>query len=201
MKYDRAYILVVLIFVLSREFSLCQTRPNYPYVQKGVCPFECCQFGKWKTHTRLNVYSNEGDSSHIKFTIAPGDSFEAITGNVHMIKPGIVIVTKATGNLSPGDTIYTLSYTGEGNNDIWRHGEVENVEIFWQTDDEPIDSSTNINDPKWSEYSGVMVERPLMIWWVRISFRDGRSGWLMLINKTDNGFKLDERIDGMDSCD
>jgi len=146
----------------------------------------------------LKGYKCEGDTTNVKFVLAPGDSFTAITGDVHMIRPGIVVVMQPTNNFSPGDTLYTPGYYGEGIMEVWCRDTLLDVEMFWNVDF--ADSTNNINNPKWSEYKGVLLSRALMVWWVRIRDRNGSEGWLRLQNNTDSGFGLDVRIDGMDGC-
>jgi len=171
-----------------------------PIIQKDKCPFECCQFGIWKTFVTLPVYKSEGNSDNKLFTIPARDSFIAITGNVHMIKPGLVIVSRTIENFIAGDTVYTLSYTGEGYNDVWYHGQIYNVEMFWQTDDEIDYKTINVNDTKWKKYVGVLISKPVMVWWVKIRYKNSEEGWIRLENKTVEGFYIEERIDGMDGC-
>ena len=191
--------MVLLFLVFFVQLSESQTTLDYPYVQRNVCPFECCQYGMWLTQTPLRAYQIEGDTTILAFTIASGDSFTALSGNVHMERPGMVIVTKPIYEFIPSDTLYTLSYFGEGYINVFRNGKTTEVEMFWGPVFEE-DTCININDPKWAQYSGVLVERALMIWWVHIHYWDGREGWLRLVNTTNSGFRLDEEIDGMDAC-
>ena len=185
------FLAICFITILTPNAELCysQSMPKYPFVQYKVCPFECCQFGKWVTHSPLNVYPEEGDTSSVSFRIIPVDSFTALTGNIHMIRPGVVVVIRdSIEGFHPGDTLYTLAYGGEGNYDIWAHGKFDYVEQFWHTD-EMTDRTV-----------AVLVSKPLMIWWVRIKCRNSREGWLRLINTATSGFGIDEEIDGMDGC-
>jgi len=169
-------------------------------IEKGVCPFECCQFGRWVSQSPLRAYRVEGDTAHLAFTIAAGDTFSAITGNVHMDRPGVVVVTKPVLSFNRGDTIYTLSYTGEGFIDVWSNGEIVNIEMFWEGDDDLDSAIVDTSAERSKKYSGVQVARPIMIWWVHIQRTDGQTGWLRLVNTTSDGFGLDERIDGMSGC-
>lgn len=196
---------VVFVFVLLTQAILAspltaQGTPSFPVIEKGVCPFECCQFGRWVSQYPLRAYRVEGDTANVVFTIAAGDTFSAITGNIHMDKPGVVVVTKPVLSFNPGDTIYTLSYTGEGSIDVWSHGEIANIEMFWKGNDDLDSSIVDTSAERWKRYSGVLVSRPLMIWWVQIQRTDGQTGWLRLVNTTSDGFGLDERIDGMSGC-
>lgn len=196
--------LIVAIAVLTHsvdaDLIMAQATPPIPLIDKGACPFECCRFGRWVSQSFLRAYRAEGDTAQLAFTIASGDTFIAITGNVHMDRPGMVVVTKPVLSFSPGDTIYTLTYTGEGSIDIWSHGTIANIEMFWRGNDDLDSAIVDINADRWKRYSGVLVVRPVMIWWVQIQRADGLTGWLRLVNTTSDGFGVDERIDGMDAC-
>jgi hypothetical protein len=172
--------------------------PPLPVIEYNVCPFEGCQFGRWKTQSPLRVFARENDTAGIAFTLAPGDSFTALTGNIHMERLGTVIVTRDTGQFKRGDTVYTLSYTGEGWYDVWYKGQMPWIEMFWSTDFDDRTQKFDIDDTLWNDVAGVLVHRALMIWWVRIRLTNGQEGWLRLVNTTDNGFSIEERIDGMD---
>ncbi|HXX64610.1 MAG TPA: hypothetical protein VEO56_12515, partial [Bacteroidota bacterium] len=177
-----------------------QAKPSFPVIEKGVCPFECCQFGRWVSPSPLRAFRTEGDTAHLAFTIASGDTFRAVTGNVHIDKPGVVVVTKPILAFAPGDTVYTLGYTGEGSIDVWSRGEIANVEKFWEGDGNFNPAIVDTSSQRWKRYSGVLVVRPIMIWWVQVQRSDGQTGWLRLVNTTSNGFGFDERIYGMDAC-
>ncbi len=192
-------VLLGLVVLAMGHGAEAQNRPPTPYVE-AACPFECCQFGEWHTKSSLVAYSSEGDTSRVAFTIAVGDSFRAIAGNVHMDKFGEVVVTKPIDSFVPGDTLYTLSYTGEGYIDVWHNGTESNIEMFWDTDNDVDFAHVDVNDPQWSDYSGVLVQRPLMVWWVKVANSEGSVGWLRLVNITVSGFAISEQIDGMDGC-
>jgi hypothetical protein len=193
MKIIRSRFFVILILVFFPGIAKSQITLKFPYIQKNVCPFECCRYGTWITMSPLKIYSNEGDTTKVRFSIAPGDSFVAMYGNVHMMKPGIVVVTKPVFSFSAGDTLYTLSYHGEGFIDVWHNGILENIEMFW---DNPSDSGSG----KTLKSPGILKSKALMIWWVRITSEDGRNGWLRLVNTSEYGFHINERIEGMDAC-
>ncbi len=135
------------------------------------------------------------------FTIAVGDSFLAMTGNVHIDRPGAVVVTKPVESFKPGDTLYTLSNRGEGAIDIWRSGTIQNIEIFWDCDDAIDFTKVDPRDPRWDRFSGVLLTKPLMVWWIQVQDRRSRKGWIRLINTIIEGFSTEEQIEGMDGCE
>jgi hypothetical protein len=77
---------------------------------------------------------------------------------------------------SLGDTIYVLSYTGEGTYDLWYRGKTLNDEVFWRSNPSPEDSA----------YAR-LVDGEKMTWWVLLTNSDGVKGWLPLVNNCPDG--------------
>ncbi len=170
------------VFFLSTLTSQAnEAPPNAPYIQRDICPFECCQYGKWIARTTVTAYKREGDRRSTAFKIKSGEEFTAIRGNVHIVKLGIVTVKKSFDAFTKGDRVYILSYRGEGVYDLWYKGRVfASVDDFWP----------NVR----------LISNPEMIWWVLVKNKFGKNGWLRLKNVSEGGFRLAEEIDGMDSC-
>ncbi|MBI5204854.1 MAG: hypothetical protein HZA11_08055 [Nitrospirae bacterium] len=184
-----ALSLFCAVFLCSIVYAQ-NDKPNVPYIQKNVCPFECCQYGKWIAKSQLKAYKRESDSSTIAFTIKPGEQFTAIKGNVHIIKLGVVVITESFDVFSKGDNVFVLSYKGEGFYDVWYKGKVlKNIEQFWP------DELSKLTG------KGRLKQLQKMIWWVLVKNEAGRQGWLMLKNISNNGFLLNEKIDGIDACE
>ena len=166
--------------------GLAFAQPPIPFIEHGSCPFEGCQFGQWITQTPLRAYAQEGDTSHVSFTLQPADTFTALTGNLHIERPGLVLVRRDQGQYRRGDTVYVLSYSGEGFHNIWHRGEERNVEAFWHSEGDSTETFAEI------------VRQPVMFWWVNVLSRQGQKGWLCLLNTSPGGFGINERIRGMD---
>jgi hypothetical protein len=174
--------IAVLACLLSGSL-IAQQIPLTPVIQRNICPFEFgCDFGKWVTKSKLTVYTNEGDTSHVAFVIQPNDAFIAHGANMHIERLGVVVVTKAVEDFQNGDTVYVLSYTGEGFYDIWYHGRISNVEVFWS--DEPL-----------SQFEGLLMVPPQMSWWVFVEYGNSKKGWIRLRNVSDSGVRFEEDID------
>ncbi len=95
---------VVAIFLFVAVTSWAQSaRPKVPFIQRDICPFECCQYGNWTARSVLKAFKNEGDDSTVFFTIPIGESFTAIGGNVHILKLGVIIIDKSFGAFRKGD--------------------------------------------------------------------------------------------------
>lgn len=161
--------------------------PRVPYVAKGVCPFEGCQYGTWIAKSRLKAYKSEGDTSMVAFAIAPDERFQAIRGNVHVVKRGEVRVRRPVevdpGRvLRRGDRLYVLSYRGEGRYELWHRGALFTTEAFWPP-------FVSMERP-----AGEITAWPEMLWWVLVNAGPGRQGWLRLRNVSRSGFEFNEPL-------
>lgn len=177
----------IVVFVMAILLSVTVTthaqsaRPKLPFIQHDICPFECCQYGKWTARSILKAFNKEGDDSTVSFTIRPGEAFTAISGNVHIQQFGIIVINKSFGKFKKGDEVYVLSYRGEGEYDLWFNGkELNDTEEVWS--------------------NGTLQQSPEFIWWVSIIDKDGRQGWLKFKNISDSGFQTEDKVDGSDSC-
>ena len=156
-------------------------KPKVPYIQYNICPFECCQYGKWTARSVLRAFKIEGDDSRVSFTIQPGETFTAIGGNVHILKLGIIVIDKSFGTFKKGDEVYVLSYRGEGEYDLWFN-------------EKELSNTGEVRS------HGTLKQSPEFVWWVYISNKDGRKGWLRFKNVSDSGFQTEDKVDGRDSC-
>ncbi len=163
--------------------TLClkaQGRPTEPYIEQGVCPFECCTYREWTATDSIVVYKAEG-STDTSFLMLPADSFTAVTGNVHLIHVGVVFIrqpmeTEAEDSfpqarLSVGDTVYVLSYRGEGWYDVMIAGKVRHLPAFWDDRRE---------SPRPTDRPGRLLREPEDIWWVQVRTHNGRTGWIRM---------------------
>jgi hypothetical protein len=168
-------------------------RPRAPLVLTDVCPSECCQLGTWTANTRLKVRAAATDSAAVAFHLAPGSSFEAVAGNLHVEQLGVVVVrrrhamTDEEGTkrvFQPGDTILVVSDLGEGIVLAWFRGEEMVLDGLWW----PLDP----DEPAAAGRTHADLRRPLLArWWVRVS-QEGREGWLEMSQSVD--------VTGRDAC-
>ena len=184
MKKRLMFISLTLTLFLGTSGFAQDEKPKIPYVESGACPFECCQYGTWTAESPLVVYKKEVNDSAIVFRIKPRESFTAINGNVHITKPGYVVLNKSYDGFTKGDKVYLLTYRGEGAYDLWYKGKmldlnVLNLDEFW----------ANVTEK----------DSPLYTWAVLIRRGDGKQGWLRLKNSPKRAF-WPEKIKGMDSC-
>lgn len=162
------------------------------YVDRGVCPFECCTYTEWTARDSLRVYAAEGDSSTVAFTLAPGERFTGITGNVHLDPPGLVVARdtvllnqEMAGGpvvLMPGDTVQVLSPIGEGFFNLLHEGRVVEGAGFW-----------GFNAMENLEAQGELLREPEWEWWAQVRNAEGETGWL-------NMSTVPGQIGGVDAC-
>jgi hypothetical protein len=188
------YSLITSILILGQcGFLLAQQASEPPMIEKGVCPFEGCQLGVWIIRDTIRVYEKEGETTSIKYLLSENDTVTALYGNVHYERFGKVLVTRSFGNFIANDTITILRCT-ESEFIAFYKGEKIDLDMFWPYD-EPDGFSEEYND---EIHYGIMIERPQMIWWVKI-VNNGNEGWLRLRNLTPYCFRTKERIGGMDA--
>lgn len=154
-----------------------QAPPKF-YVDKGACPFECCQYGKWRGREEVVLYERTSEKSAKIATVKPLEVVEALTGEVHTF-PGELRVTKRTERtdhsngpqyFEEGDVLFVYTYSGEGIYKIWQKG-------VFSFDYPP-------NDCVW-------IKKPQSTWWIQIQKKNGKVGW------TNHG----DKFDGTDGCD
>jgi hypothetical protein len=183
-----------------------QRPPSTPFVERGACPFECCQLGHWTARDTLPVYARQQAPDAPLFLIAPGQGFVADSADFHTLALGIILVRQAfsladylaeegpsprpgpagsarrtalRNRLAPGDTIYLIGEVTETGERVWARGVEDTVEAFW--------SEPAFEKP---DAPAVMVRPIEQEWWVHVNV-GGRSGWIQAWNR---------RIDGTDAC-
>ena len=157
-------IYIHLIFSFSAYCQVTETKIEYPYIDKDACPFEGCKYGNWLANSEMKVYQSEGDTTKVIHYLKSNEQFFAQTGNVHIIKPGVVLIKKKIYNYTVNDTIFVLTYLGEGWYKIYDGDKIFKSDYFWEVSD-----NENINLDN-SKYSGVMISNIKMVWWVSILF-------------------------------
>jgi hypothetical protein len=130
--------------------------------------------------TPLRAYARERDKGRVAFTIKKGEKFRAITGNVHILRPGIVKVLEAFAEgddtlrvtFAAGDTIWLLDYVGEGGQNIWYGDRVRTIDV---------------DDWDWSQLEArtapppaKLIREPRAEWWVQVQNQRGQTGWILI---------------------
>ncbi len=152
--------------------------PPETFVDSGGCPYECCVYRDWVANESVPVYASEGDTTRIAFALHAVERFQALTGNVHVAPTGMALVRRdfevATQSgpvrrYAPGDTLYVLSYEGEGVFKLWHRGEVVSQEACW---------GPAVGPPGSPPSPCELLREPVQTWWVRVRNSAGAEGWI-----------------------
>jgi hypothetical protein len=149
---------------------------------EGACPFECCTYREWTARNSFPVYASERDTTNVTFTIGEGESFSAMTGNVHVTQLGLVHVLEPFSPYSrnpdgalfqAGDTLIVLDYLGEGGFMVWYRGELLAARGYWLPE-------ARITEANRDRVPGVLIQEAETEWWVMVRTQNGRTGWIRM---------------------
>jgi len=125
--------------VLATALTLCAASeaagqrkppgPTVPYVDAGACPFEGCAYGEWVSTDTVRVRRERDRRSSPVFELTKGEKVTAVTGAVVVLRAGRVTFTTGARlssqegvlKINAGETLYLLSYIGEGFTNAWFH--------------------------------------------------------------------------------
>lgn len=172
------------------------------YVDKDVCPFEGCTYRDWTVKADTVLYDKPWGDKPVG-TAAVGDAVYGLTGIVYTkpipinvafpakqaaILPGPEPVTL---DLVPGQTIYLLTYRGEGMFLAWYESQKLSFEpagtmlttlpdIGWGV--------TSCREPEALCWWQVRVgqQRYDSVWWAQVMLPGGASGWTRELNNFGN---------------
>lgn len=177
-------LFIVSLFAMSqpvRTLRLQGSRiqpPPAPYEDRGACPFEACVYREWTARAAMKVRAERRGRAPIAFSLRAGEKVTAITGVVITLKAGRVqfreprTLNVAGGQMliKPDETLYILTYQGEGFTKAWLNGRLyEGVDT--------VDFDNGVCDIEPTRCAGRIVERSETVWWVQVRNRLGRVGW------------------------
>jgi hypothetical protein len=153
--------------------------PKLPKVDRGSCPFEGCQFGKWTARKAVIVYSSWRSTRRRIAELRQGEEIIALTGVNLVFQPGKGSFTRDVPlfGARKGDTLYTYQDCGEGAVDIWVRGRF-----------------IKCSDPNFSwkpgygcqtDCNGRYLELGKSEWWAKIRLKSGRAGWVLVTDNFD----------------
>ncbi|HKT80896.1 MAG TPA: hypothetical protein VJP86_11795 [Vicinamibacterales bacterium] len=160
-----------------------RVEPPMPYVDRGACPFECCQYREWQATEQMvareRYLLHRPSDAYAKsvFTIRPTERVVAMSGVVITTKPGRMrVIEPITVNvystsfpfrapepltLGRGDLLFKLHESGEGAFVGWYKGRVlESIDV--------------------GEFGPkiVLETEPETEWWARVRNSRGQIGWV-----------------------
>jgi hypothetical protein len=180
---------------LPPAFSTPPTPPKAlgaVYVDRGVCPGECCTYREWSALRPTSVVAAPG-STEVKATIARGEKVAALTGEVHTTPiPARVLQEKTLGKgkkVAVGDTVWVLTALGEGMAKIWVNGKVVEGEALFVYEEDCHRAAPADVELCWAVSDATPGKRDP--WWVKVRTAGGVEGWV------DN---TEDPLTGFDAC-
>jgi hypothetical protein len=173
-----------LISMLAASMvSTSQTRappasPPVPFEDLGACPFEGCVYREWTARSLVAVRTERRRGATVMFRLRAGEKVSAITGVVITLKAGRVQFREARTlsssprpiHIEPGQTLYLLTYQGEGFTKAWFNGEL-------YRDVDTADFFNGVCDVQPSRCAGKIIDKSQTEWWVQVRNRLGAVGW------------------------
>ena len=160
--------------------------PPVPFEDIGACPFEGCVYRDWTARAPVQVLAARSSDASAAFQVRAGEHVTAVTGVVVTVRAGRVQfdvpqrLTTSAGVLEvlPGQTLYLLTYQGEGFTTAWFKGTVYR----------DVDTSSFMNgvcEKAPTRCSGRVLEQSRTEWWVQVRNKAGQTGWTRESEKFD----------------
>lgn len=175
-----ALVVVIGSIAASSHVRAQEAPPKMPYEDIGACPFECCTYREWKATARVPFLRDRRVGSGTAFVAQPGDRVRALTGVVMTTQPGRAQVdrpvdlwtTEGTLHVVPGETLYLLTYHGEGHFAAWFKGR-----LYDDVDTAMFAGVNAACDTHPEKCVGRIVDKGISEWWVRVRSLKGVTGW------------------------
>lgn len=174
-----------VVDLVSHPRPVNNTPPPMPWIQEGICPGRDCTFGQWTACSTIVATRDKRHNSPAVFTLRRGEEFTAMTGDVHVSKPGLVVFRgtfstvlekqDAAGpvvtiiRFTPADTLYPLLNLADRQMVLWFHGAADTGADFWRPD-------PAVYRPD-ALRASKLIESPTTTWWIRIRNSGGQEGW------------------------
>lgn len=166
--------------------------PMMPMIFPRTCEGEDCQaeFSALAC-AAVELRSDAADTAPIVARVAKGDTVNVRTQDLHVLKPGRVVVRRDftldwadagegrypatdTRRFAAGDTVYLLHYNALGSWTWWYRGEVQSGNEFWAGPrDESLGGVTGSRDSS----IAVALSHPRRESWWRVEPQSGAGGW------------------------
>ena len=150
------------------------SEPPAAFVDEGVCPFECCAYGRWTAVQSVTVFDQVEGS--VVGKLDPDETVDALTGNVYIRQPGLVVVrhdyqsAESGHRYQAGDAIYVYTSQGEGFFRVW-------VDQAWLSEEIAFLAGWDSCEEDGSCW-GEVVREPVSRWWIKVRQESGQEGWI-----------------------
>jgi hypothetical protein len=149
-------------------------KPADNYVAKNVCPFECCQYGKWSVLEDTDLVAAPG-SKRVVGRARKGSRADGLTGEVHLTPKPVVVV--GGGDLPKDSIAFVLDYGGEGFGHVYTQGKIVSVFLGYA------EYCFRPSESCWGETLLPPNGSREQVWWVKVRLANGTVGWT---DKPDN---------------
>jgi hypothetical protein len=152
--------------------------PPVPFEDVGACPFEGCVYREWTAKRAIVIRTDRRPDAPVGFRLKAGEKVTAVTGVVVTVKPGRVqfrepsTLRASNGNIHirPGQTLYLLTYQGEGFTKAWFNGRL-------YRDVDTVEFLNGVCDRDPNRCAGTLIEKSQTEWWIQIRTQSGKVGW------------------------
>ena len=173
-----------LLLVLIATGAYAQEQAPKVLVDKGACPFECCQYGRW-TATEDTPAFVSPDAKHPTLTIPAGATVTALTGYVRTVGQPFV-VARPHAPYKPGDKLMVYTYYGEGAFSVWHNGKRFTEDLGFS----PYGGTGGKRCTDQKYCWGTLSQELQSDWWIHVRLANGKTVWV----HEANGFE------GQDAC-
>jgi hypothetical protein len=152
--------------------------PPVPFEDVGACPFEGCVYREWTARRAVAIRTDRRLTAPVAFRLRAGEKVAALTGVVVTLKAGRVqfreprTLRTSSGAVTivPGQTLYLLTYQGEGFTKAWFNGRL-------YQDVDTVDFLNGVCDVDPTRCAGKVIEPSQTEWWIQIRTQAGKTGW------------------------
>lgn len=180
------------LFLLSASLApvfsaLAVEEPPKVYEDKGACPFECCTYRAWNVEKDTKLYDSPKGTTMVGLA-TKGQKVQGLTGIVYTV-PVPMKVVYSHPPYQKGDTVFLLTYLGEGIQKVWFQGKIKEEEVLFLYNYGADKTCRNPSSECWGSFQGADPQAT-STWWVRVKLPSGKMGWT----------KEADHFGGMDSC-
>ena len=167
-------IVIGLYLSLVASLSAQQALPSI-YIDHAACPFECCTYGKWRVVSNTTLLAESNPRSGQVAMLQAGDTVQAITGEVRTHPTPFLVESAFAGDrerqYAPGDTLWLLTYLGEGYFRVWWKGQVFEEDMGFS----PYGGTPGSR----CEHCrlGTLLREHRSEWWIKVGTATGIVGW------------------------
>jgi hypothetical protein len=155
--------------------------PKLPFVDRGACPYEGCQYGPWTATKPSVVYDIWKPGRRIIAHLSKGEKVTGLTGLAITYEPGKIRMDRDLPEflLQRGDTILTYTYHGEGTSAVWFKGR------YYPDFDISFARGPDGTGCGGDHCAATYVAQGNQVWWAQVRLNSGRTGW---VNMNESGF-------------